>query len=246
MSVDEAKTIDTSGVRKLKKGEWVRWIEGAESLLYKHFGRMTDVLRTGVKYALPPVTAAQYTPTLAPGEPALPAAILNKMKENAYTERQSEEMRMKRKEPSMYAALWEIFDDDVKEAIGGHVDFHATKLDRDPNRLAIIAKEVIESGDQGGAQLRVQNRLILRKQFESFKQLPGVGVAAFKKDYSEKRTALTNLGVVAPAADEEALEFLGRLDPIRFSGMMTKLRNDALRGIAMPATLDNAYQIASN
>ena len=57
---------------------------------------------------------------------------------------------------------------------------------------------------------------------------------------------MDGLGMVQPPDDQLALIFLGKLDRSRYDDMNVQLRNDASRGIAFPATLKLAYDLASN
>jgi hypothetical protein len=70
------------------------WIEDAELVCGSKYGRIADVLKTGIPYFEPKPTPAQYLPVLVgPGDSPLSANLREKLKERAMIGTRPDQMR---------------------------------------------------------------------------------------------------------------------------------------------------------
>ena len=81
------------------------WVEDAELVMGSKYGRIADVLRTGIPYVEPRPTAAQYLPELGPTDSPLSAAMREKLKERAYDRHQTRLDEMVNNKVKMYFDL---------------------------------------------------------------------------------------------------------------------------------------------
>ena len=81
------------------------WVEDAELVMGSKYGRIADVLRTGIPYVEPRPTAAQYIPELGPTDSPLSAAMREKLKERAYDRHQTRLDEMVKDKVKMYFDL---------------------------------------------------------------------------------------------------------------------------------------------
>jgi hypothetical protein len=153
---------------------------------------------------------------------------------------------MKTLHPKFYAALWSMNDEGCQNTLKGHITFGAIKSEMDPNRLAILMKEMIERGEVGAPQLQMDSKLRAQAEFHAFHQTHDMTCADFKTRYGELRDTQISHGEVLPLPAEDAEIFLRKLDPGRFSGMQTQLDNQAMMGTPKPATVDAMYNLAAN
>jgi hypothetical protein len=98
----------------------------------------------------------------------------------------------------------------------------------------------------GGAAMSTLDKVHKRDQFSRLCQHSGMSIAMFKKNFENLVSEMDGLGMDQPPDDQLALIYLGKLDRSRYDKMNVQLRNDALRGIAFPGTLKQAYDFASN
>ena len=78
-------------------------------------------------------------------------------------------------------------------------------MEQDPNLLFVIICETHLLEMAGGPEMVVYERIKRQVEFLSFMQVKNDSLGAFKVEYMDRRATLTAAGVVAPAADEEAL-----------------------------------------
>ena len=147
--------------------------------------------------------------------------------------------------PKFYATLWDSISVESQEIIRVRPGFEAADMEQDPNLLSVIIRETHLLEMAGGPEMVVYERIKQQMKFMLFTQGRNDSLGAFKVEYMDRRATLTAAGDVAPAADEEALWFLMKLDQSRHGDMLNKLTNDAMRGTPWPATLDEAYLQAS-
>ena len=72
-------------------------------------------------------------------------------------------------------------------------------------------------------------------------------ITVFKTRFDEQVSANEGVGMPGVSEAKRALEFLHKLDPVRYRKMLAQMRNDALRNVpdAYPRTIASAFRIAS-
>ena len=84
------------------------------------FGFQANVMKNNVIYVPPAVVAADYTPAVIEGEPALTAALLATLRLEAEKQRNKEVHQLKLSKPKYYATLCETMSIESKEGISQH------------------------------------------------------------------------------------------------------------------------------
>ena len=84
------------------------------------FGFQANVLKSNVIYVPPAVAAADYTPAIIGGKPALTAASLATLRLEAEKQRNKEVHQLKLSKPKFYATLWETMSIESEEEVSQH------------------------------------------------------------------------------------------------------------------------------
>ena len=203
------------------------------------------MLKTNVRYTYPAVQRKDYTPPVGTGLAPLRPIQLKKLRLTAEEDRNGREQKLVDNMPKFYATLWDSISVESQEIIRVRPGFDAADLEQDQNLLFVIIRETHLFEMAGGPEMVIYERIKRQVEFMSFIQGKNDSLGAFKVEYMDRRATLTAAGVVPPAADEEALWFLMKLDQSRHGDMINKLTNDAMRGTPWPATLDEVYLQAS-
>ena len=103
-------------------------------------------------YVPPAVVAADYTPAVIEGEPALTAASLATLRLEAEKQRNKEVHQLKLSMPKFYATLWETMSIESKEEVSQHALFVQADLLHDPNILWRIIRETYLTNIHGIAR----------------------------------------------------------------------------------------------
>ena len=221
------------------------WLSNQKIRCSKLFGKQANVLKTNVRYTYPAVQRKDYTPPVGTGLAPLRPIQLKKLRLTAEEDRNGREQKLVDNMPKFYATLWDSISVESQEIIRVRPGFDAADLEQDPNLLFVIIRETHLLEMAGGPEMVIYERIKRQVEFMSFIQGKNDSLGAFKVEYMDRRATLTAAGVVPPAADEEALWFLMKLDQSRHGDMINKLTNDAMRGTPWPATLDEVYLQAS-
>jgi hypothetical protein len=141
-----------------------------------------------------------------------------------------------------------IYYERVTRVEGGnpHPEFEAADLAKDANVLWRIITETHLTAVHGVSDsMRVFDQMSLRTRFARLRQKHGVSIGVFKQEYDELKVTLIGAGVPAMPDAEDAMEFLSKLDMVRYGEMFSFLTNRAHLGESFPATLHDAWQVAS-
>ena len=99
------------------------WIEDAELVCGSKYGRIADVLKTGIPYVEPKPKPAQYLPALGPGDSPLSAALREKLKERAYDRHQTRSDEAVKDKVKMYFDLMASVGPESMILIKRHADY---------------------------------------------------------------------------------------------------------------------------
>jgi Reverse transcriptase (RNA-dependent DNA polymerase) len=192
--------------------------------------------------------AAPPTPVPAPEIDKASKALIAKMRENAY------EARRKKVELQEYnlTKLWPFVTGQMSSASLAKVKefsgYEDAKVSRDVIKLwGFIRRShlthVYGMSDNMRA-LNINDQLI---RFGNMRQGERESTSDFKTRYDNQTKANEGVGVVNDDESLVAVDFLSKLDPKRFTGMLTVLRNNAAINISSyPTTLSGAYRSASS
>jgi len=192
------------------------WLSNQKIQYSKLFGKQANVLKTNVRYTYPAVQRRDYTPPVGPGLAPLRLTQLRKLMLTVKEDRNGREQKLVDNMPKFYATFWDSISVESQEIIRVLPGFEAADMVQDPNLLFVVIRETHLLEMAGGPEMVVYERIKRQVEFMLFTQGKNDSLGAFKIEYMDRRRAtLTAAGVVAPAADEEALWFLMKLDQSR-------------------------------
>ena len=227
-----------------KANNFPQWKLCQIDICVKEFGFQANVLKNNVAYVPPAVTAADYTPAMLEGEPALTAAAITSLRVDAERQRNKEISKLKQNAPNFYATLWESLSIESKEEVSQHEDFVAADIAADPNVLYSIIRQTHLTAIHG-VGLGALELVNLKNKLSHLRQKPNVSIGEFKKDFDLQIDVLRGAGVADTPQPELAMMFLTKLDPMRYASMLAQLTNDATLGREFPQTLHKAWTVAS-
>lgn len=225
--------------------EWVKYVLDVLGPVSGDLGRM---MQTNTRYVVPPVSPADYEPPAVEGVAALTNAQRGELRFEAEKYRNKRIRELKEGWPNLYRALWASISEESRLIAQAHATYvPGCNPDQDPFVLWTILRETHFTVPLGGGneQLQVKKRTELKKEFALFSQLPGMRISEFKTAFDQQLSRLEAVGEVRPSELELSMTFIGKLDPARHSRMQVLLENHALIGMAYPATLQAAYEQAS-
>lgn len=208
------------------------------------FGFQANVMKNNERYLPRGVVAADYTPAVIAGEPAITAVSLAALRLEAEKLRNKELHNLKTSMPKFYATLWESLSIESREEVMQHTRFLEADVSQDPNILWVIIRETHLTAIHG-VGLGPLELVQMKNKFGQLRQKPGVSIGEYKKDFDVQYEALLGAGVTATAQPELAMLFLSKLDPLRYAAMLAQLTNDATLGRAFPPTLHAAWSVSS-
>ena len=222
------------------------WIEDAELVCGIKYGRIADVLKTGIPYVEPKPKSAQYLPALGPGDSPLSAALKEKLKERAYDRYHTRLDEVVKDKVKMYFDLMSSVGTESLIMIKTHADY-LIECERNRNSDALVAIVASTHHNEIGGNIELRKHFMREKkeiEFGHFKMTSEMDLSSFYKQFVEFRATLTKQGHPVPEDRREAQKFLQRLDD-RYSDMMISMANGTLVGVRYPGSLAAAYETAS-
>jgi len=192
------------------------WLRNQKIWCSKLFGKQANVLKTNVRYTYPAVQRRDYRPPVGPGLAPLRPTQLRKLRLIAEEDRNGREKKgLVDNIPKFYATTWDSISTESQELIRVRPGFEAADMEQDPNLLFVIIRETHLLEMASGPEMVVYERIKRQVEFLSFTQGKNDSLGAFKVEYMDRRATLIAAGVIVPAADEEALWFLMKLNQSR-------------------------------
>ena len=215
------------------------------------YGLTATFLITNVRYVQPIPTEADYIPEQEEGEepvPALPAALINKLREGAFEGRRKRVDQQRADEATVWPRMWDRMSLGSQSKVREQDGFQEAFLRLDCVTLWRFIREthlthVFGPGDPM-AEVNAQEQ---ETRYATLKQGDREFVSTFKRRFDHQVQANMGAGVPEITDSKRALDFVMKLDPRRYGGMISQMKNDALREIpdAYPQSLGAAFRIAS-
>ena len=229
-----------------KKNNFMRWKISQTIICTKLFGKQANVMKNNVAYVVPAVVENDYVPIIEEGGEQMNEVNIALLRLDAEKNRNKAIARLKEAATIFFVTLWDAASVESQEVIRQHDDYEAADLEQDPNLLWMIIVEThLTNVNGGGDEMRVFDRIQLEREFAAFSQR-NLSIGAFKAAFSEHCNTLVGAGARESTEAELAVQFLSKLDMSRYGSMMTDLANQAMRGIAFPQTVADAYTTAAN
>ena len=220
---------------------YLAWKEVMEEKCGILYGRLATVIRTGTAYVVPRIKKEDWTPPTT-----VPAETLLKLQAWAEEDRLKAIGRMRDAMPAFFMTLMSAMSVDSKQRVKVHAGYKAAELEQNPNLLwAIVVETHLTNVGGTGGKLKVFEREELKDAFAAMQMGDTETHGQFKVRYDQQRTILVSAGVTTEDGPTDAAIFLKKLHRPRYGAMITTLANQALRGVDMPQTLDEAYTLAS-
>jgi hypothetical protein len=232
---------------RINYGPWRTQLEVDAKALH---GNIANIITTGEKYVVPPITNEDWMPVeeLEEGVEAAPisAAGAQRLRESAISSRNKEVRKLKDKEAQFYAFIWSRLSVDSAMTIKAHPDFDAAELTNDSTALwNIIVHTHLTHVNGAGAEMTEIIRYDGLKKFNDIRQMARETIGEFITRLKDAYVVLLSAGVPPFTEPEKAIHLLMKLDETRYGSMNADLRNRAQRGEQLPQTLFGAYTIAS-
>ena len=167
------------------------------------------MLKTNERYIYPAVQRRDYTPP--PVGPELASLKPNQLTEE---DRNGREQKLVDNMPKFYATLWDSISVESYEIKRVRPGFEATDMEQDPNLLFVIIRKTHLLKMAGGPEMVEYERIKRQVEYLSFTQGKNDSLGHSRWNIWTEAT-LTAAGIIAPAADKEALWFLMKLDQSR-------------------------------
>ena len=212
------------------------------------FGHAGTLCETGEKWVVPAVVASDYTPmeVLEAGAAVLPAAALMRFRESAISNRMKEVRKNEEKQANLFAFIWLRLSPDSAMTVSAHENYDEAFTASDATALwtIIVETHLTHVNGQSPALLALTKADEISK-FNNLGQKPRETIGDFLKRLKDAYVVLVASGVDEFTDQEKAIHLLTKLDQVRHGAMLASLRNDARKNIPLPATLYDAYMLAS-
>ena len=216
---------------------FVEYSERLKEACYMRFGYLGHIVAKG----------QYYTP------PAIPIPTVQEVEANpfakdlymeAYRERRKIIASMEEKKLGCYQLIWSTLSTESRAKLRQRPDF-VTKVEHDMDPLELWkAIEAVHLVAATGSAAHDISRA--REIYDGLRQRRAESLAEFKLRTDTALRSLKIAKATVPNNQEQALDFLRRLDQDRFVQLTVQLRNNELMGFGTyPADLTATYDVAS-
>jgi Zinc knuckle len=171
-----------------------------------------------------------------------------KLRELAFEARRKEVAQITKDQRLIYPMLWVKLSAASQSKVREDPEFKTAKENLDCILLwEIIRKSHLTHTFEIGDPMREINVSEQESRYANLKQGDREYVSSFKQRFDHQVQANEGVGIPDITDSKRALDFINKLDPRRYRGMHSQMRNLAVRGRAdaYPATLAEAYRTAS-
>ena len=219
------------------KNMFKEWATKLEQDLGIEFGNLANLIRTDEFPVLEPPEE--------PADDANAGVIANYVQ---FMKEHRADLRIRGKNMySIYMILESRICPESRSILETYPDYPDVQKAHDTERLWQLIKQIHIGGTTGLLQY---DKLEIRKQYAALKQRAGEDVFEFVERTRRALEGMEAAEVTPPTDEEQALDFIDRLDPMRFGSLQqATLHNDAVRkdgeaDVGLPLTLRAAAAIA--
>jgi hypothetical protein len=234
----------------LGRNNYAAWLAYVVDSIGTRFGNIAKVMKTHVAYVVPPILEEDYNPNDLPAGMVLTEANRREIYIKLRSRRQDALDELADEAPKFFRALWATLGEDSRNLVAAQPNYDGAAgfgSNERPNELwaAIRLTHFTNENSCEGPAMARMNLLKKQEVFDRFRQLPGVSIAVYKRDFLEHVASLEAAGMTADHDAVKALKFLNKLDQVRHGPMMVHLQNEAGAGRDYPQTVEAAYTRAS-
>jgi len=221
-----------------RDNNFVTWKEDADVFCCARFGKLSSVILTDKAYEVPCVVETDF-------EDNLSEKVKGKLMEEAEKMRYKTKLDMQNNEPKFFGTLLAMMSPESLMEIKQHGDYGDANANKNPNKLWAIIKDTHYTSANMGGRTKMMLKMARIREFATMSQKPGESVATFKHKYDALKKVLGELGVARMNKDDEAMDFLVKLDSKRYGSLLESIHNDASRGTPYPKDVKAVYDMAS-
>jgi hypothetical protein len=174
--------------------------------------------------------------------------LMVKLRELAYDARRKEVAQITKDQRLIFPMMWVATSAASQSKIREDPEFKEAKENLDCIMLWDITRKSHLTHTFGiGDPMRELNVSEQESRYAALKQGDREYVSTFKQRFDHQVQANEGVGIPDITESKRALDFINKLDPRRYRGMHSQMRNLAVRGRkdAYPATLAEAFRTAS-
>lgn len=131
--------------------------------------------------------------------------------------------------PKVYAIIWSQCTNAMQHKIREDENFGDFDATKDPLRLWGRIQEILLTG-AGQFQNQIKVRLEAKRDFDRMRQYKNESVGDFYQRYLVEQQALTASEIELPDDEEQAMDFINKLDVLRFASLLADLDNATQAG----------------
>lgn len=184
----------------------------------------------------------------APAVPVVPQALIDKLREGAFEGRRRAMELQKTNEQKLWPLMWSKMSAASQSKVREEPEFEAACLRLDSIRLWDFIRRShlthIYGEDDSMLVVNIHDQTL---RYNSLRQGEREYISEFKTRFDNQVKANQGVGVPDVPEPIRAIDFLSKLDPKRYTGMLTQMRNNACQNLAgaYPTTLAGAFRVAS-
>lgn len=189
-------------------------------------------------------------PQLPPAPPAVYSeALIDKLRANAFEGRRKAVETQKVDEQKLFPLMWSRMSTGSKSKVREEPGFEAARLRLDSVKLWEYIRRShlthIYGEDDSMRAMNVHEQTI---RYNYLRQGEREVIGDFKTRFDNQVLANRGVGMTEVEEPIRAIDFLSKLDPKRYTGMLTLMRNNAVQNLpnSFPSTLAGAYRVASS
>ena len=212
--------------------------------LLKQYPAIGDFPQDGAYKAVPEMLLDVELPAAMPGNAAAMAAFSREVLTLRLKEREKDAMKRRTDLDSLYGAFLSIPTEEGLDAMKMRDDWPAAEAAKDP----LMVWDLIVS-THGACTLTgrtVMDKQVAKQAYAAFKMTKNQSLITFNQDLKALLKQMVTVGCAAiPGNEEQAMDFLFKLDTVRYGDMLADLQNAYVRGLENPpVTIEAAYQLA--
>ena len=150
---------------------------------------------------------------------------------------------MEQSKPALYAVIWGQLSYESEEAIKLDPNWAAIERSKDPLALYKRLLEVHRTANSG---FTVEDKRKSREEYSRMRQQSSETITQFKERFLQSLDAMKACGQDRPSDEDQAADFVNKLDNGRYAKFKTDLINNNTLGVGVfPQTLIEAFTLAS-
>jgi len=151
--------------------------------------------------------------------------------------------KMKSNRAQLFATIWGQLSAESEEKVRQVNNWDEIDQQKDPLLLLKAIKDIHLAAESG---FNTKDRQKTRLLYSNLQQNNQETLLSFKEQFDHAIDAMEAVGQNVPSNEDQAIDFLTKLDNSRYAALKVQLENNQIMGLGKyPATLADAYKLAS-